>query len=165
MTQMLIRDARLGDEDDLQRLTWLLWDHHCGRRPARFRTADEITSSKPPPPPPFQLAERTCIAEASHRVAGYIRAVLRNVPQSLAYRPQRVAIITELAVLPEFREHGIGRTLVRTIQDWARENGAETIEVPVFGFNEEAISLYTAAGFAPWLLQLRCDVDLEERNP
>ena len=36
---------------------------------------------------------------------------------------------------------------------------AEAIEVPVFGFNAEAIALYSSMGFAPWFLQLRCALD------
>ncbi|TGD92491.1 GNAT family N-acetyltransferase [Methylobacterium nonmethylotrophicum] len=152
----LIREAVGGDEAALRRLAWLLWDHHHAACPERFRTADEITGATERSPPPFQVAERVHVAEVSGEVAGYARAVLREAPQSLAYRPQRVVILTEIAVLPGYRGLGLGRALMTAVRDWAYASCAEAIEVPVFGFNRHALALYEGMGFAPWLLQLRC---------
>lgn len=161
----LIREAEAKDEAALRRLAWLLWDHHHAACPERFRTADEITGATEPPPPPFQVAERVQVADVSGEVAGYARAVLREAPQSLAYRSQRVVILTEIAVLPGCRGRGLGRALVSAVKDWACSSRATAIEVPVFGFNRPALALYEALGFAPWLLQLRCPLTADDRTP
>jgi len=159
MKTTLIRDARPDDEADLQHLTWLLWDHHHSQKPGRFRPADEIAAAKQPAAPSYQLAERTWVAEASGRPVGYLKAVLRDAPQSLAYQPQRIVIILEVAVLPAFRRLGSGRALVAEAQNWARESAADAIEVPAFGFNEGAISLYSKMGFRTWFVQLRHEIN------
>ena len=46
-----------------------------------------------------------------------------------------------------YRRQGIGRSLLQTAVDWARETGVRKLELHVFPWNEPAIRLYEEFGF------------------
>jgi len=46
-----------------------------------------------------------------------------------------------------YRRQGIGRSLLQTAVDWARETGVRKLELHVFPWNEPAIALYESFGF------------------
>lgn len=55
--------------------------------------------------------------------------------------------VQRIAVLPEFRRMGLGRKLMDTMVDYARENRAEAISLEVRESNRAARSLYESYGF------------------
>ena len=58
--------------------------------------------------------------------------------------------VTELIsmwVVPEARGHGVGDHLMRAVEAWAVEVGAEVLELAVAPGNEKAIALYRRHGF------------------
>lgn len=65
--------------------------------------------------------------------------------------PPRVTCITAhvrgMWVDPEYRRKGVGRMLLDTLIDWAREQHAEHMELGVTEGNEPAIALYKRVGF------------------
>ncbi len=54
--------------------------------------------------------------------------------------------IEDLAVLPAYRRHGVGRTLLLTGVNWLRQH-VSTVKLGVEGKNERALPLYTSVGF------------------
>lgn len=52
-----------------------------------------------------------------------------------------------LAVAPEFRGHGIGRSLVRSADDWFRNRGNTQAQVVTQRANQEACRLYERCGY------------------
>ena len=52
-----------------------------------------------------------------------------------------------LMVAAAYRRQGIGRSLLETAVDWARETGVRKLELHVFPWNEPAIRLYEEFGF------------------
>ncbi|MBK7975719.1 MAG: GNAT family N-acetyltransferase [Deltaproteobacteria bacterium] len=56
--------------------------------------------------------------------------------------------VHDLAVLPEYRGHGIGRALLRAVERAARERGCVKLTLEVQENNQRARSVYAAAGFA-----------------
>ncbi len=56
--------------------------------------------------------------------------------------------IHDLAVLPEYRGQGIGRTLLAAIERKARERGCSKVTLEVQENNTRARRVYEAAGFA-----------------
>jgi len=61
--------------------------------------------------------------------------------------PRQYAIIDGIAVKSELRGHGIGRSLMHRIQEWAITRGATAIELNVYEFNIEAVHFYHRLGF------------------
>lgn len=56
--------------------------------------------------------------------------------------------IHDLAVLPEYRGHGIGKSLLLAVDEKARELGCGRVTLEVQSNNTRAKSLYEAIGFA-----------------
>ena len=57
-----------------------------------------------------------------------------------------VADITDIAVTAQMRSKGIGRLLFETGRDWARDQGAERLELVVWEFNKNALDFYQRQG-------------------
>ena len=56
----------------------------------------------------------------------------------------------DLAVLPDFRGHGVGRGLLREVERRARARGCCKITLEVHETNAGARRLYQREGFGPW---------------
>jgi mycothiol synthase len=62
---------------------------------------------------------------------------------------RRRGFVSLIGVIPAFRGRGLGRELLRWAIEWARANGAGTIELNVEAANERALELYRRTGFTP----------------
>ena len=60
----------------------------------------------------------------------------------------RSSWLTALWVEPSERGAGLGGRLIEAAADWAREQGAATVELSVTTNNDAAATLYSRAGFA-----------------
>ena len=61
---------------------------------------------------------------------------------------RRSSWLTALWVDPSERGAGVGGRLIEAAADWAREQGAATVELSVTTNNDAAATLYSRAGFA-----------------
>ncbi|MFJ8790424.1 GNAT family N-acetyltransferase [Streptomyces sp. NPDC102462] len=137
MPEPHIRRATPEDEEALSLLDRATWSplHAVQPRPQ-------------PPYPPF-FTERCgpedhLVAELDGVLVGYIRLAL---PTSLACNAH-VRQIQGLAVADAARGAGVGRALLRAVQDEARRRGARRITLRVLGHNTPARRLYESEGFA-----------------
>jgi GNAT superfamily N-acetyltransferase len=64
-------------------------------------------------------------------------------------RSQRAAGLWGMWVAPEARRRGAGRRLVEAVADWARDRGANRLDLSVTDRAAAASSLYQRLGFAP----------------
>ena len=76
-------------------------------------------------------------SSANGRIVGFV---------GLRCESENVGTLKRLAVLPEYRRHGIARKLVETLIGWAKERGFVMIKLGT-GRNEKAHGLYLSAGF------------------
>jgi RimJ/RimL family protein N-acetyltransferase len=81
------------------------------------------------------------VAEADGDLVGNI---LINVERSAV--SEHVGTLS-VAVADGWRDVGIGTTLVRAAQDWARERGLGKVALSVFPDNDRAIAVYEHCGF------------------
>jgi ribosomal protein S18 acetylase RimI-like enzyme len=95
------------------------------------------------------------VAEMDDRVVGFVHGLVREMSQIPIFRQRRIASIDSVVVTNEFQRKGIGSKLVETVQAWAIENGAESIELNVYEFNESAIAFYHRMGFLDFSRKMR----------
>ena len=129
---MVIRPALLADDADLRRIDKRSWRWFVGpRRPGN----DPFFGSTSP--------EDVLVAEVDDTVAGYVQLGRRtNLPSN-----RHVLQIHGLAVDPDFRQGGIGRTLMEHAIEEARRRGAAKLALWVFAPNAGARALYLRCGF------------------
>ena len=65
----------------------------------------------------------------------------------LDYKCPKKGEITELIVSNKIRSKGIGRLLIKQMEDYFKNNGCEYIKVEVFAYNNNAINFYTKDGY------------------
>lgn len=150
--QTIIRLATPADQAAVRDLKRELWEHHHRNAPQLFRPYDQISAQ---PEPAFQADERLAVAERDGTVLGYARGVVRDFPLSYAYFPRRVATVLEIAVDPAARRTGLAKRLMADMLNWGRSEEATVFEIPVQGFNHEAIALYRSMGFNEGHIQMR----------
>ncbi|MDO4459124.1 MAG: GNAT family N-acetyltransferase [Clostridia bacterium] len=72
--------------------------------------------------------------------AGFVTGTRRFV------KGKKLVSLTHLAVLPEYGGKGIGKMLCNAVEDYARENNIDTVELYVRE-NNDAIKLYKRCGY------------------
>lgn len=147
MTPFVIRCATLEDAAAVAELSWMLWDYHHTLAPDRVLSADEVMAADPEQESPNDKKHFALVAEVEAKILGYAKLIMRDVPRSRAYPARSVMMLQSIAVRPEARRSGIGRALVEAARARARDHGAGTLQIPVLGFNTEALAFYRSLGF------------------
>ncbi len=84
----------------------------------------------------------TCVAEVDGKILGWLQVAIKQTIESGEY-----AEITGLVVDKASRGKGIGRTLVKHAEEWARKVGQQRIRVRMNVIRKEAPPFYRALGF------------------
>jgi GNAT superfamily N-acetyltransferase len=90
------------------------------------------------------------VAEIDNKPVGFL--ILS--PKKYSYRTVKMIELDILAVLPEYRSGGVGKSLIDEAKRWARENGYQTIYASSYFKNERAVNFYTREGFTSLALDL-----------
>ncbi len=94
------------------------------------------------------------VAEAGGDPVGCLLAELRASPPIPIFVPRLTAVIDTLVVASGWRRQGVGRALMEAAHAWAREHGADDLELTVYEFNEGASAFYQALGYEVQLRRL-----------
>lgn len=65
----------------------------------------------------------------------------------LDYKCPRKGRITELIVTKKTRSKGVGKELIKTMEDYLKSIGCEYISIEVFAYNKYAIDFYTKGNY------------------
>jgi GNAT superfamily N-acetyltransferase len=86
------------------------------------------------------------VAEEENQVIGMIHILLATAQDLPIYVPRCYAILCHVAVVEENQRQGVGSLLMQTSEQWAREHGADSIELGVREFNTGARTFYRQSG-------------------
>lgn len=89
------------------------------------------------------------LAIEDDRVIGLIMGTITkyNEYDHLDYKCPKRGIITELIVTSKIRNRGVGKALMKKMEEYFKSNGCEYALVDVFAYNENAISFYDKNGY------------------
>ena len=85
------------------------------------------------------------VAQVGERTVGFVSGELRE--GSPTFRPRTWASVDDVFVEPGYRNLGVGRALIRSVGEWARERGADGISLQVAAANGRARKFYEEMGF------------------
>jgi GNAT superfamily N-acetyltransferase len=88
-------------------------------------------------------------------VVGIAHGLMRSAPELPIFVQQRWGVLDSLVVDPTWHRRGVGRLLAQSVEEWALSQGAQWVELSVYGFNVEARRFYEALGYLPLRTTLR----------
>ncbi len=101
------------------------------------------------------------VAERGGNLIGFVMGVVSRVPDDLLSPPY--LMIQYLYVDEAFRGLGVAKALIRSLENWALENGIHILELRVWNTNTPARKLYQSLGYQP--LELRMVKVLRAESP
>ena len=93
-----------------------------------------------------RLLVEVLVAESEGRLVGMIELSIR--PYAEGCLTNHVAYVEAWFVEPEWRDHGIGRALIRAAEDWGSSQGCTELGSDADLGNEDSIAAHQALGFA-----------------
>ena len=85
------------------------------------------------------------VADYDGRTIGFVSGELRE--SSPTFSPKTWASVDDVFVEPDYRNLGVGRTLVESVKSWAKERGADGVSLQVAAANERGRKFYEDLGF------------------
>ena len=149
MTDVNIRPAQADDYDDLCSLFDEVDALHRAGLPSVFQKPPGAVRDKE-----YLLgllADQTVlllVAEIDQKLVGLAHAVIRENQPIPVFVPRRYAIIDSIIVHSAMHHHGIGRLLADKVDQWAKSQGAASIELNVYEFNQDALAFYETLGYS-----------------
>ena len=127
--RIIIRDATPRDVEALTHL-----------RPPRGIHADRVRST--------DAEGRYVVAEVAGKPVGF--GVIRFRGDPLWERPEQVPLVMDLYVAPDLRRRGIGRRVLRALENSARDRGFSCVYLQVQPQkNPQVVDLYKKLGYQP----------------
>ena len=87
------------------------------------------------------------VAQVRDRLVGLICVMIRESLEVPIFVRRRYTVVNDVVVKEEFRRAGIGRALMEKAHEWAVAEGADSIELNVWEFNQGAIEFYQTLGY------------------
>ena len=95
------------------------------------------------------------IAEEQGQIIGFVHIIIRDSPPIAVFVQRCFAVVDSLVVGMDYQGKGVGRKLMETAHEWALAEGAESVELNVYEFNEDAIAFYERLGYEPLSRKMR----------
>ncbi len=157
---MNIRPARPADYAAFSQLYLEVNDLHAQACPDLFQAADVA---------PFDEDEYCALLENpgqtiymafdGQEAVGFVNVVLREALALEILSPRHFAVIDSLGVKAACRRSGIGAELMACAEQWARVQGASSVELNVFEFNLGALAFYQRLGYEDLSRKMRKKLD------
>jgi len=97
------------------------------------------------------------VAEAGTRAVGCGYARIEAAKHYLKHSVH--AYLGLMYVDPEYRGHAVNLAVIAALKDWAASRGIGEMRLEVYRENLAAIKAYEKAGFGPWSLEMRLDLN------
>ncbi len=148
--EVLIRRATLSDLEILRRFEQGIiaaerpFDPTIRKGPVTYYDIEALIAS----------AETfVAIAESGGEAIGC--GFVRSAPSRSFTEPAFHAYVGLMFVAAEHRGKGVSKLILDALKDWARANGLTEMRLEVYPENASAVRAYEAAGFAPYMLEMR----------
>jgi ribosomal protein S18 acetylase RimI-like enzyme len=87
------------------------------------------------------------LAKVNDKVVGVMVLIIKSNQDLAILKPRKFVALDSIAVTREFQNKGIGKLLLKRMEEWAYEKKIDQIELNVYEFNYNVIRLYESLGF------------------
>ena len=95
------------------------------------------------------------VAESEGRIAGLVCVFASVRSEAVDEEDHEYAYISDLVLLPDQRNKGVGRLLLQRAEEHAKSQGATLLRLNVLAQNEVARGLYNRYGFAELVVAMQ----------
>ena len=88
------------------------------------------------------VIEESC----SHEIIGYGSVKFLSLSSLSLLVPTHIAYIDDFCIASQFKRQGAGKFLFNTIAQYAKEMGAQSLQLTVWEFNKDALAFYSSPG-------------------
>lgn len=147
---IIIRKALSSDSESIMKLLLYIADLHHNGRPDIFRPASkkytmaEFEDILRDEKKPVFVAD-----DGSGNVLGYAFCILKECTGHAMLCDRKTLYIDDFCVDERYRGRQIARRLMEAVKAFAARQGAASIELNVWNFNEPAVAFYEHFGFTP----------------
>lgn len=142
---MVIRFIEEQDMIEARKLLLEVHQLHYENRPDIYKDITEIT---------LEYFSNLCreentftkVADEDGEIIGLCMGTLRKSPQTPVVKTRTTVLLDAIAVRQDYRGKGLGKRLYIVAQSYAREHGAESMELMAWAFNQSAINFYQHMG-------------------
>lgn len=139
--QTHIREATKNDYDAVHRIQRQVHEMHTKERPDHYQMADTTLDQGY-----FNTLidgenTKVFILEADQPIA-YTILTIKNTVERPILIPKKVVYMDDFGVDQTFRGKGLGKRFFGEIVEYAKTKGADSLELGVWEFNEDAIKFY-----------------------
>lgn len=100
------------------------------------------------------------VAEVEDKVVGFIALEIQTKNDELIVKKIKAVYVADVAVLAEYRNLGIGSQLLKTAQEFAKNNKIKYLKLIVYADNQKARQLYENMGFRDYEVTMLKEVKL-----
>lgn len=144
----ILRRARSEDYEAVNAIIRFGQEEHAAALPNHFARLDRVVAMGWYRSFSDQTNKVIWVAEHNGQVVGVAMLEMKKSPSYEALVPRTYAYLNELAVSPDFQRQGVGTKLYQASAAWAREQGASSMELNVWEFNESARAFYQSLGMS-----------------
>ena len=97
------------------------------------------------------------VAEVGMRVVGCGYARIEAAKHYLKHSVH--AYLGLMYVDPEYRGYAVNLAVIAALKNWSVSKGVSEMRLEAYRDNVAAIKAYEKAGFVPWVIEMRCQVE------
>lgn len=105
-----------------------------------------------------QCDGQVLVADVDGNIAGYVTILNRVQSDDLDDGNIEFGLVADLVVKEAFRGSGLGRTLMQSAEQFARDNDVRWLRISVMSANQGARQLYSNLGFEEIYIELEKDL-------
>ena len=148
---MKVRKAQVSDIDKLIELNLEVHGIHLQERPEEFKelSTEDVRSSFSRVLSQESAEVFVCINEK--QIVGYVLVVIMTPPENPRRRLRTVLYVDQIDVKEGYWRQGVGKLLLDTAKEYAKEKGLDHIVLDVWSFNSRAVAFFRSQRFSTWV--------------
>lgn len=147
----MIRKAESTDYQSILSMHRKLYELHHEKVPQVFKRP---TNESPETKLEVDL-EKTLVYVDSNDVVGFLSYGFHEVEESEELFRRHMLVVFDVFVETSARRGGIGKKLIAAAENVAFLSGCDSVEIPVYSFNEDAFRFYETGGFREYVRRFR----------
>lgn len=147
---VIIREAQNKDYDRISELEQEVLALHASNRPDVYRYVENALSKDKFEQMLNSDTSKVFVAvnDENSEVAAFIILLVKTIPDMPMIIPGKFVHVDDLCVNKAYRHKGIGRMLFEYVKTYAKSINAQSVELKVWEFNQDAVKFYESLGMS-----------------